>query len=83
MTVVQNLFTNACKAGEQANGGSSSVTLTFHLDSLDNAPVASVALPPTGGWSTLKSVTVRFNGLVSATRRRLGSLSVTWGGMRR
>jgi GH35 family endo-1,4-beta-xylanase len=41
-----------------ANGGTGNVNLTFHLDSLDNAPVATVALPPTGGWGTMKTVSV-------------------------
>ena len=41
-----------------ANGGNSTVNLTFHLDSLSNAPVATVALAPTGGWGTTKTVTV-------------------------
>jgi GH35 family endo-1,4-beta-xylanase len=41
-----------------ANGGTGSVNLTFHLDSLANAPVATVALPPTGGWGTMKTVSV-------------------------
>jgi endo-1,4-beta-xylanase len=46
-----------------ANGGSSSVSLTFYLDSLDSAPVATVALPPTGDWSTLKTVSVPWSPL--------------------
>ena len=41
-----------------ANGLSSNVNLTFHLDSLDNAPVATVQLPPTGSFGTLKTVTI-------------------------
>ncbi len=39
-----------------ANGLSSSVSLAFHLDSLDNPAVATVALPPTGSFGTLETV---------------------------
>jgi endo-1,4-beta-xylanase len=58
-----------------ANGGGSTINLTVHLDSLANAPVATVALAPTGGWGTMKTIAmpwaptgaakalfVRFNG---------------------
>jgi endo-1,4-beta-xylanase len=41
-----------------ANGGGAAPTLTFHLDSLDSAPVATVALEPTGSWGTSKTVSV-------------------------
>ncbi|HEV8550404.1 MAG TPA: endo-1,4-beta-xylanase, partial [Polyangiaceae bacterium] len=41
-----------------ANGLSSAVSLTFHLDSLDSAPVATVALAPTGSFGTFKTVSV-------------------------
>lgn len=52
-----------------ANGGSASVSLTLHLDSVDSAPVATVALPPTGDWSTLKSVSIPWSPL--STQRDL------------
>ena len=39
-----------------ANGGASTINLTIHLDSLANAPVATVALAPTGGWGTMKTI---------------------------
>jgi GH35 family endo-1,4-beta-xylanase len=55
--VVFNSKWNALKVS-YANGLSSSVSLTFHLDSLDNPPVATVALPPTGSFGTLKTVSV-------------------------
>jgi endo-1,4-beta-xylanase len=48
-----------------ANGGTGTVNLTFHLDSLDSAPVATVALPPTGGWGTLKTVSVPWTPLAA------------------
>lgn len=41
-----------------ANGLSSSISLTLHLDSLDNPAVATVALPPTGSFGTLKTVSI-------------------------
>ncbi|HYP89722.1 MAG TPA: endo-1,4-beta-xylanase [Polyangiaceae bacterium] len=41
-----------------ANGDSSSIDLTVHLDSLDSAAVATVTLPPTGDWSTSKTVSI-------------------------
>jgi|GEM_PF-555234 len=41
-----------------AQGGSSSINLSIHLGSLDNAPVATVVLPSTGGWNTKQTVTV-------------------------
>ena len=41
-----------------ANGGSSPITLTIHLDSLANAPVATVPLAPSGDWGTLKTVSI-------------------------
>jgi len=41
-----------------ANGGGSTPTLTFHLDSLDSTPVATVALAPTADWGTSTTVSV-------------------------
>jgi len=41
-----------------ANGGSNAINLSIHLDSLSNAPVATVPLAPTGGWGTSKTVSV-------------------------
>ncbi|HYQ04126.1 MAG TPA: endo-1,4-beta-xylanase [Polyangiaceae bacterium] len=41
-----------------ANGGSNAINLSIHLDSLSNAPVATVPLAPTGGWGTTKTVSV-------------------------
>ncbi|HKO46942.1 MAG TPA: endo-1,4-beta-xylanase [Polyangiaceae bacterium] len=46
-----------------AQGGTSTNGLSVHLDSLDNAPVASVSLPPTGGWGTLKTVSIPWSPL--------------------
>ncbi|HYQ16597.1 MAG TPA: endo-1,4-beta-xylanase [Polyangiaceae bacterium] len=47
-----------------ANGLSSAINLTLHLDSLDNAPVATVALPPTGDFSTLKTASIPWSPLL-------------------
>ncbi|HET7544485.1 MAG TPA: carbohydrate binding domain-containing protein, partial [Polyangiaceae bacterium] len=41
-----------------ANGGSNAINLSIHLDSLSNAPVATVPLAPTGGWGTTQTVSV-------------------------
>jgi GH35 family endo-1,4-beta-xylanase len=41
-----------------AQGGSSPVSLTLHLDSVDSTPIATVPLTPTGGWSTLQTVSI-------------------------
>ncbi len=41
-----------------AQGGSNTITLSVHLDSLDNAPVATVPLAPTGGWGTMKTASI-------------------------
>lgn len=46
-----------------ANGSSSTTTLSVHLDSLDSAPVASVALAPTGDWGTLKTISIPWSPL--------------------
>lgn len=46
-----------------ANGSSTTVTLTLHLDSVNSSPVASVALPPSGDWGTLKTVSVPWSPL--------------------
>ncbi|HMA93833.1 MAG TPA: endo-1,4-beta-xylanase, partial [Polyangiaceae bacterium] len=41
-----------------AQGGPNPVNITIHLDSLENAPVATVKLPPTGGWGTMQTATI-------------------------
>lgn len=41
-----------------AQGGSNTINLSVHLDSLANPPVATVQLPPTGGWGTIKTVSL-------------------------
>lgn len=41
-----------------AQGGASSVNLSVHFDSTDNAPIAIVALAPTGSWNTTSTVSV-------------------------
>jgi len=41
-----------------AQGGTTTPTLTIHLDSLDNPPVASIPLAPTGGWATMKTLSI-------------------------
>jgi hypothetical protein len=41
-----------------AQGGSNTLNLSIHLGSLENAPVATVPLAPTGGWSTMKTVSI-------------------------
>jgi len=41
-----------------AQGGSSPLNITIHLDNLASAPVATVQLPPTGGWGTTKTVSI-------------------------
>lgn len=41
-----------------AQGGSSSISLSVHLDSLDSAAAAVVGLPPTGDWNTIKTVSI-------------------------
>jgi hypothetical protein len=41
-----------------AQGGTNPVSLTVHVDSLDNAPVATLNLAPTGGWNTLQTVSI-------------------------
>jgi len=41
-----------------ALGSASPISLTVHLGSLDNAPVATVPLAPTGGWSTTKTASI-------------------------
>jgi len=41
-----------------ALGGTTPINLTVHLDSLDNAPVATVLLAPTGGWGTSQTVAI-------------------------
>jgi GH35 family endo-1,4-beta-xylanase len=39
-------------------GGTTPINLTVHLGSLDDAPVATVPLAPTGGWMTMKTVSI-------------------------
>jgi hypothetical protein len=41
-----------------ALGAATGINLSIHLDSLDNAPVATVPLAPTGDWNTMKTVTI-------------------------
>jgi endo-1,4-beta-xylanase len=41
-----------------AQGGTNNVNLTIHAGSLANAPIATVTLPPTGGWSATKTVSI-------------------------
>jgi len=42
-----------------AKGNTDTISsISIHLDSLDNAPVATVALPPTAGWGSLETVEV-------------------------
>jgi len=41
-----------------AEGGSNTINLTVYLDSLATTPVATIALTPTGGWSTMKTVSI-------------------------
>lgn len=41
-----------------AIGLTSPINLTVHLGSLDNAPVATVPLAPTGNWTTMKTVSI-------------------------
>ncbi len=43
---------------DYALGSTSPINLTVHLGSLSNAPVATVPLAPTGGWSTMKTVSI-------------------------
>ena len=59
--VYQNPW-NALKV-TYANGGGGTPTLTFHLDSLDSAPVATVALAPTADWGTSTTVSVPWTAL--------------------
>jgi GH35 family endo-1,4-beta-xylanase len=48
---------NSITASYAHNNGNA-VNLTVHLDSADNAPIATLPLAPTGGWNTLKTVTL-------------------------
>ena len=41
-----------------ALGGATAVNLSIHLGSLDNTPIATVPLAPSGGWSSTKSVSI-------------------------
>ncbi len=41
-----------------AEGATTGISLSIHLDSLDSAAVATVSLPPTGGWGTMKTVSI-------------------------
>jgi GH35 family endo-1,4-beta-xylanase len=41
-----------------ALGGSNTINLTVYLDSLATTSVATVALAPTGSWSTMKTVSI-------------------------
>ncbi len=41
-----------------AQGGPNTINVSLHLDSLDTAPVATVPLAPTGGWTTMKTVSI-------------------------
>jgi GH35 family endo-1,4-beta-xylanase len=41
-----------------ALGGANPISLSVHLDGLDNAPVATVPLAPTGDWTTMKTVSI-------------------------
>lgn len=41
-----------------AQGGSSTINLSIHLASLNNAPVATVPLAPTGDWTTMQTVSI-------------------------
>jgi endo-1,4-beta-xylanase len=43
-----------------ANGGGSATTVTLHGDSLNGPVLATVQLPPTGGWGTNSTVNVPF-----------------------
>ncbi len=43
-----------------ANGGSTPTTVTLHADSLTGPVLATVQLPPTGGWSTNSTLSVPF-----------------------
>ena len=52
-----------------ANGLPGAITLTFHLDSVDSPPVASLPLPPTGSFGTFKTVSMPWTPL--AARRDL------------
>lgn len=38
-------------------------SLSFHLDSLDSAPIVVVALEPTGGWGSNQTLTVPWSGI--------------------
>jgi endo-1,4-beta-xylanase len=41
-----------------AHGGGSPISLSIHLGSLESAAVATVPLAPTGGWSTMQTVSI-------------------------
>ena len=43
-----------------ANGGSTPTTVTLHADSIDGPVLATVQLPPTGGWGTNSTINVPF-----------------------
>ena len=43
-----------------ANGGGSPTTVTLHADSLTGPVLATVQLPPTGGWGTSSTISVPF-----------------------
>lgn len=41
-----------------ARGNSDPASISIHLDSLDNAPLATVQLPNSGGWGVSKTLTI-------------------------
>jgi O-glycosyl hydrolase len=46
-----------------ANGNSTATSATIRLDSPTAAPVASIAIPPTGGWATYSEVSTALSGV--------------------
>jgi len=43
-----------------ANGGGAPTTVTLHADSLSGPVIATLQLPPTGGWGTSSTITLPF-----------------------
>jgi glucosylceramidase len=49
-------------ACDQSSGGNCGGTLQFYLDSIGGTPIASVAIPSTGGWETWQTASASASG---------------------